>query len=72
MMHVLGRVVWLITAFAAINIGTTALFDFDVLARMPEGALYTVSVIIGVAGALSLWMCLSNCMGRCNCMSKCD
>lgn len=65
MMHILGKIVWIVTALASLNMGTSALFGFDMLAMLPLTLIKPAAVVIGAAGLLSLVMCVHKCMERC-------
>jgi len=74
MMRLLGKVVWVITALVAINVGMSALLAFDIFDRVPDAALMPLAIIIGLSGLLSLWMFISMCCGMgkgCGCCSEC-
>ena len=69
--RVIGRVVWLITALAAINVGAAALgYDFFMLEFVQTSMMSFIKplmYVIGVAGVISLimffmeWGCSSEC-----------
>jgi uncharacterized membrane protein YuzA (DUF378 family) len=58
--RVIGRVVWLITALAAINVGSAALgYDFFMLEFVQTSMMSIIKplmYVIGVAGVISLLM----------------
>lgn len=70
MMHVLGKIVWIITALVSMNVGTSALFGFDALASLPVDMAKLVAILIGVAGVLSLVMMFKGCRS-CKCGDVC-
>lgn len=57
MAYLLGKIVCMITALVAINIGANTLFGFDAFAAMPLMWLRPVNIVIGLAGVLGLLMC---------------
>lgn len=71
MMHILGKVVWLITALVSMNVGAAALFGFDALAALPVDLAKLVAVLIGAAGVLSLVMMFKGCRA-CKCGDACN
>ena len=69
LMRTVGMIIWIITALAAINTGLTP-FGFNIFAacmRMFPALISPLYYIIGIAGALSLWMFIMVCMGKCAC-----
>jgi|GEM_PF-3980902 len=63
MMHLLGKVFFLIVSLVAINVGTAALFNFNVFSMLPLNLVTPVSVIVGIIGVVSLVMFFY--MGHC-------
>lgn len=66
MMHILGKVLWVVTALASLNIGTSALFNMDMLSMLPLELAKPVAVLVGIAGLLSLVFCVRCCAEKCN------
>lgn len=61
-MAIVGKIVWLITALASINIGSSTFFGFDALARVPAAWVTPVAAIIGLSGLISLFSCFQKCV----------
>lgn len=53
-MHILGKVFFLVIALVAINVGTTALFNFNAFSLLPLNLVTPVGVVVGLIGVLSL------------------
>jgi|GEM_PF-6454134 len=62
MMHIVGKIVWLITALASIAIAAASVFGFDLWSAVPMNVVQPMNIIIGIAGVLSLLMCFQKCM----------
>ncbi|MCX5924746.1 MAG: hypothetical protein NT124_00405 [Candidatus Dependentiae bacterium] len=69
MMHLVKKVIWVVTALGAIHVGVTALTAYDALAMLPVAAIKPVAGVIGACGLLSLLMCAYKCMGMEHCTS---
>ncbi len=70
-MRIVCMAVWLINALAAINTGLIP-FGFNIFTTRMLTMRFPVLVvplyyIIGIAGALGLWMFIMAVMGKCNC-----
>jgi len=71
LMRIVGHVVWVVTAVAAINVGLMPM-GYDLFAFIPmnsESASLALQYFIGVCGVVSLGFFVMGCMhkGSCSC-----
>lgn len=71
LMRIVGHVVWVVTAVAAINVGLMPM-EYDLFALIPmnsESVSMALQYFIGACGVVSLVMFVMGCMhkGSCSC-----